>query len=161
MGYAGRLSGREQVVRPLGAQPDGGGEEAVGVLQIGLAGVRRGKSGHLVHDRVRPGRSHRLIDRHRIQPVHHDGVRAQLRQQAQLARARRRRRYLVAPGHELRHQPPPQDPASACHEHPHNHHLPDSRMGSQPRDETASAVCDMGSEDRLRLVADAPTLMKR
>ena len=33
MGYAGRLSGREQMVAPLGAQPDGGGEEAVGVLR--------------------------------------------------------------------------------------------------------------------------------
>jgi hypothetical protein len=26
----------------------------------------------------------------------------------------------VAPGHELRHQPPPYDPGPACHEHPHN-----------------------------------------
>jgi hypothetical protein len=141
------LGGSQQVIRPLGAQPDGGGEEAVGVLQIGLSGVRRGKCGHLVHDRVRPGHSHRLTDRHRIQPVHHDAVRAQLLQQAQLGRARRRRRHLVAPGHELRHQPPPQGPAPACHEHPHNHHPPDSRTGSQHRDEATPAVCDIRSED--------------
>jgi hypothetical protein len=145
MGYAGRLGGGQQVIRPLGAQPDGGGED--GVLQIGLSGVRRGKCGHLVHDRVRPGRSHRLTDRHRIQPVHHDGVCAQARQQAQLGRARRRSRHLVAPGHELRHQPPPQGPAPACHEHPHNHHPLDSRIDSQPRDEATPAVCDIRSED--------------
>jgi hypothetical protein len=81
MGYAGRLGGGQQVIRPLGAQPDGGGEEAVGVLQVGLSGVRRGKCGHLVHDRVRPGRS-TLTDRHRIQTVHHGPIRAQLLQQA-------------------------------------------------------------------------------
>ena len=93
--------------------------------------------GHLVHDHVRPGRGHRLTDRHRIQPVHHDRLGAQLLQQAQLGRARRRRRHLVAPGHELRHQPPPQDPGPACHEHPHDHHLPDLGVGLSARDETA------------------------
>ena len=35
------------------------GEKPVGMLQIRLAGVRHGKSGHLVHDRVRPGLGHR------------------------------------------------------------------------------------------------------
>jgi len=78
MGYAGRLGGGQQMIRPLGAQPDGGGEEAVGVLQIGLAGVRHGNCRHLIHDRVRAGRGHRLTDRHRIQPVHHDRLGAQL-----------------------------------------------------------------------------------
>jgi hypothetical protein len=57
------------------------------MLSTGLAGVRHGDRGHLVHDRVRPGGRHRLTDRHRIQPVHHDAVRAQIRQQAQLGRA--------------------------------------------------------------------------
>ena len=92
------------------AQPDGGREPPIHVLRIGFAGVRHGNCGHLVHDRIRPGLGHRLTDRRRIQSVHHDAVRAQLRQQAQLVRARRRSRHLVAPGHELRHQPPPQDP---------------------------------------------------
>ena len=55
-------------------------------------------------------------------------VGAQLLQQAQLGRARRRRRHVVTTGHELRHQPPPHDPGPACHEHPHDHHLPDSRV---------------------------------
>src|SRR5260370_24654834 len=41
MGYAGRLGGGQQVVRPLGAQPAGGGEPPIEVLHIGLAGVRR------------------------------------------------------------------------------------------------------------------------
>jgi hypothetical protein len=86
-GHAGRLGGGQQVVRPLGAQPVGGGEEAVEVLHIGIAGVRHGNRAHLVNDRVRPGRRHRLTDRHRIQPVHHNPIRAQLLQQAQLARA--------------------------------------------------------------------------
>jgi len=58
MGYAGRLGGGQQVVRPFAAQPSGAGEKAVGVLHIGLAGVRRGKSGHLVHDHIRLGRGH-------------------------------------------------------------------------------------------------------
>jgi hypothetical protein len=68
-----------QVVRPLGAQPAGGSEPPIEVLHIRLAGVRHGNCGHLVHDRVRPGLGHRLTDRHRLQPVHHDGIRAQLR----------------------------------------------------------------------------------
>src|SRR3954447_5524939 len=38
---AGRLGCGQQVVRPLGAQPDGGGEPPVHVLDIGLAGVHR------------------------------------------------------------------------------------------------------------------------
>ncbi len=128
VGYAGCLGGGQQVVRPLGAQPVGGGEPPIDVLHIGLAGVRRGNCGHLVHDRVRPGLGHRFTDRHRIQPVHHDGIGAQLRQQAQLGRAGRRSRHLVAPGHELRHQPPPDDPGPACHGHPHDHHLPHFRV---------------------------------
>ena len=133
VGYAGRLGRGEQVIGPLGAQPVGGGEPPIHVPHIGHTGDR----GHLVHDHVRSGRGHRLTDRHRIQPVHHDGIGAQLLQHAQLARARRRRRHLVATGHQLRHQPPPHDPGPACHEHPHNHHLPESGLGSQPEDEIA------------------------
>jgi hypothetical protein len=76
VGCAGRLGGGQQVVRPLGAQPAGGGEPPVEVPKIGLAGVRHGNRGHLVHNRVRPGLGHRLTDRNRIQPVHHDAVRA-------------------------------------------------------------------------------------
>jgi hypothetical protein len=127
MGYAGRLGGGQQVIRPFAAQPGGAGEKTAGVLHIGLAGVRHGKSGHLVHDHIRPGRGHRLTDRDRIQPVHYDRRSAQLLHHAQLGRARRRRRHLVATGHQLRHQPPPQHPSPASHEHPHDHHLPDSR----------------------------------
>ena len=97
VGYAGRLGRGQQVVRPLGAQPVGGGEPPIDVLDIGLAGVRHGNCGHLAHDRVRPGLGHRLTDRHRIQPVHHDRLGAQLRQQAQLGRARRRSRHLWWP----------------------------------------------------------------
>jgi hypothetical protein len=41
------------MVGPLAAEPVGGGKP-VKVLEIGLAGVRHGKCGHLVHDRVRP-----------------------------------------------------------------------------------------------------------
>lgn len=46
------------------------------------------------------------------------------REQFQLGRARRRSGHLVATGHQPRQQPPPDDPGSACHEHPHDHHLP-------------------------------------
>jgi hypothetical protein len=60
VGYAGRLGCGQQVIRSLGAQPVGDGEEAVGLPQVGLAGVRLGKARHLIHDRVWPGRSHRL-----------------------------------------------------------------------------------------------------
>src|SRR6185312_17294063 len=42
VGYTGRLGRSQQVVRALGAQPDGGGEPAVDVLEIGLACVRHG-----------------------------------------------------------------------------------------------------------------------
>jgi hypothetical protein len=80
--YAGRPGGSQQVVGPLGAQPVGYGAEPLGVPEVGLARVREGESGHLVHDRVRPGRRHRFIDGHRIQPVHHDCLGAQLLQQA-------------------------------------------------------------------------------
>jgi hypothetical protein len=128
VGDTGCLGRGQQMVDPLAAQPVGGSEEAVGLPQIGLAGVRFGKGRHLIHDRLRPGRRHRLTDRHRIQPVHHDGICAQLLQHAQLGRARRRSRHLVATGHELRYQPPTEDPGPACHEHPHDHHLPDSTV---------------------------------
>ncbi len=126
VGDAGRLGRGQQVIRPLDAQPIGGGEPPIQVPEIGLAGVSGTDRGHLVHDRVRPGLGHRLTNRRRVQPVHHDGTGAQLLQQAHLGRARRRSRHPVAPGHELRHQPPPQDPSPACHEYPHNDHLPDS-----------------------------------
>jgi hypothetical protein len=96
VGDAGRLGGGQQVIRPLGAQPVGEGAEPLGVPEIGLPGVREGERGHLVRDRVRPGSGHRLTDRHRVQPVHHDPIRAQLLQQAQLRRARRCSRHLVA-----------------------------------------------------------------
>jgi len=120
MGHAGRFGCGQQVICPFGAQPDSGDGPPVEVLQVGLAGVRQGNPGHLMHDHLRLGRRHRLTDRHRIQPVHHDRRGAQLPQQAQLGRARRRRRHLMAPGHQLRHQPPPHDPGSACHEHAHD-----------------------------------------
>jgi hypothetical protein len=127
------------MVGPLAAKPVGGGEEAVGLPEVGLAGVRLGKARHLIHDRVRLGRSHRLTDRHRIQPVHHDAICAQLRQQAQLARARRGSCYLVAPGHQLRHQLPPDDAGPTCYEHPHDYHLliPDLSL----RPETRQPAC--------------------
>jgi hypothetical protein len=86
-GDATRLGGGQQVIRPLGAQPAGGGEPPIEVLHVGLAGVRLGNGGHLVHDRVRPGRGHRLTDRYCIQPVHDHGLCAQLLQHAQLGRA--------------------------------------------------------------------------
>jgi hypothetical protein len=38
-------------------------EEMLWLPHIGLARVLIGKGRHLVHDRVRPGRSHRLADR--------------------------------------------------------------------------------------------------
>lgn len=88
--------------------------------EVGLAVVRHGKRRHLVHDGIRPGRGHRLLDRHRIEPVHHDAVCAQLLQQPQLGRARRRRGHLMAPGHQLRYQTTPDNPGPACHEYTHN-----------------------------------------
>jgi hypothetical protein len=63
-----------------------------------FAGVRLGEARYLMHDRVRPGRGPRHAHGRRIQPVHHDALCAQLRQQTQLGRARRRRRHLVAQG---------------------------------------------------------------
>ena len=109
------------------------GRRTVGVPQVGLSGVGRGQAGHLVHDGVRPGRGHRLADRGHIQAVHHDAIRAQLLEQAQLGLVRRRRRHLVAPGHQLRHQPLSQGPAPACHEHPMTITVL-ILVGSQPRD---------------------------
>jgi hypothetical protein len=32
----------------------------------------------------------------------------------------------VPPGHELRHEPPSDRSGPTCHEHAHDHHLPDS-----------------------------------
>jgi hypothetical protein len=126
VGDAGRLRRRQQVVRPLRAQPVRGGEEAVGMLQVGPAGVRRRQRGHLVHDRIRPGRGHRLPHRRPVQPVHHDGLGAELLEQAQLGRARRRGRHLVTAGGQLRYQPPSDGPRPAGQEHSHDSHLPDS-----------------------------------
>jgi hypothetical protein len=78
VGDAGRLGGGQQVVRPLRAQPDGLGAEPLWVPEVRLARVREGECGHLVHDRVRPGLGHRLTDRRRIQPVHHDALGTEL-----------------------------------------------------------------------------------
>ncbi len=58
-----------------------GSEEAVWLPRAGLARVRHGKGRHLIHDDVRPDRGHRLANRRRSQPVHHD---AQLLQQPAL-----------------------------------------------------------------------------
>jgi len=74
MGYAGRLGRGQQVIRPLSAQPVGGGKPPIEVLNIGLAAVSRTNRGHLVHDHVRPGYGHRLTDRQPVQPVHHDAI---------------------------------------------------------------------------------------
>ena len=115
-----RLGRGQQVVDPLAAEPVGDREEPVGPPQVGLAGVRHGKARHLIHDRVRPRCGHRLAHRHRIQPVHHDALGAQLLQQPQLACARRRSRHLMPAGHQLRNQTTPDNPAPACHEHSHN-----------------------------------------
>ena len=128
MGDGGRLGRGQQVAGPLAAEPVGHGEETVRLPQVGLAGVHHRKGRHLMHDRVRPGRRHRLTDRHRIQPVHYDALGAQLVQHAQLGRARRRSRHVMATGHQLRHQTTADHPGPACHEHPHNHHLLDSRV---------------------------------
>jgi hypothetical protein len=67
------------------------------------------------------------------------------RQQIQLGRARRRRRHLVTPRHQLRHQPPPQNPGPACHEHPHDHHSPDSRTCLCHPRRDSPAVCEIGA----------------
>jgi hypothetical protein len=72
-----------------------------------------------VDDRFRLGGRHRFAHRDRIQSIHHNAFGAQPGQQVQLGRARRGRRHLVAAGHELRHQPPPQDPRTSRHEHSH------------------------------------------
>lgn len=74
MRYAARLSGGKQMIRPLRAQPVGGGEPPVHAPHIGLGGYR----GHLMYDDVRPGLAHRLSDRSRIQTVHHYGIRTQI-----------------------------------------------------------------------------------
>ncbi|MET8678452.1 hypothetical protein ABZW18_12925 [Streptomyces sp. NPDC004647] len=50
----------------------------------------------------------------------------------------------MATGDELRHQPPPHDPGPACHEHPHDHHLPDSRVCLSNLRRDSPAVCDTG-----------------
>ena len=117
---AGRLGGGQQVVRSLSAQPVGVGGEPLGVPEVGLAVVRHGKRRHLVRDRIRPSRRHRLAYRRRIQAVHHNALGAQLLQQAQFGRARRRGCHLVPTRHQLWHQTTPDDPGPACHEHPHN-----------------------------------------
>ena len=109
MGDAGRLGRGQQVVRPLGAQPVGGREPAVRMLDIGLASVRHGNRGHLVHDHLRPGSRHRLTDRRRVQPVHHDRLGAQLLQQAAWPRSSSSPSPGV-PGPRVRHQPPRQVP---------------------------------------------------
>jgi hypothetical protein len=127
MGDADDRGRGQQVVCPLGTQPVGEGEPAVRVLDVRLACVCHRDRGHLVHDHVRLGGRHRHADRRGVQPVHHDPFGAQLVQEAQLGLARRRRRHLVAPGHELRHQPLPQDAAPACHEYAHDPHSPDFR----------------------------------
>jgi hypothetical protein len=54
-----------------------------------------------------------------------------------LVSARRRRRHLMTPGHELRHQPLAQNPGPARREHAHDHHLPDSRVCLQDLGQTA------------------------
>jgi hypothetical protein len=120
VGDAGRLGRRQQVIGALAAQPVGEREEAVSPPQVGPAGVRLGQCRHLVHDRVRPGRGHRLAHRRRVQPVHHDAVGAQSLQQPQLGRARRRRRHLVPARHQLQHQPSPEDAGTARHKYPHD-----------------------------------------
>jgi len=61
----------------------------------------------------------------------------------QLARARRRRGHLVPPGHQLRHQTPPDDPGPACHEHSHNVILLIRYWLSSPRRDSPAAR-DMG-----------------
>jgi hypothetical protein len=138
--YAGRLGGGQQVIGSLGAQPGGADGPPVEVLQVGFAGVSQGDPGHLVHDHVRPGGRHRFTDGHRVQSVHHDAVRAQLFRQSEFCRARRRGRHLVTSSHELRHQPPPQDPDPARHENPHAHHLPDSEVCLRPSGRDSPAV---------------------
>ena len=153
VGDTGRLGRGQQVVDPLAAEPVGGGEEAVGLPQVGLAGVRHGKARHLVHDRVRPGRGHRLAHRRRIQPVHHDALGAQLLQQPQLARARRRRGHLVATGHQLRHQTTPDNPGPACHEHSHHVTLLIRYWLSSPRRDSPAA-CDIGDGPRTSAASE-------
>ena len=137
VGDTDRVGGGQQVVRPLGAQPVGDGEPPIHVLDIGLLAADRG---HLVDNRVGQGLGHRLTDGHFVQPVHHDGVGAQLLQQAQLGRVRRRSRHLIAMGHELRHQSPPHDPGRSCHEHSHDNHLRILQNDSQPNRRDNPAV---------------------
>jgi hypothetical protein len=62
----------------------------------------------------------------------------------------------MAPGHQLRHQPPPQNPAPARHEHPDNQHLPIPEFDSQTRDETTPTVCDMRGAVGRRAVIGTP-----
>ena len=144
MGDAGRLGRGQQVIGSLDAQPVGVREIPVGMLHVDLAGVGKAEPRHLVHDHLRPGPGHRLTDRRRVQPVHHDAIRAQICQHAQLGRARRGRRHLVATRGQLRHQPPPQHPRPACHEHPHDHHLPGLRVCLRYPRQDSPAACDIG-----------------
>ena len=95
----------------------------------------------LVHDRVRPVLRHRLTDRHRIQPVHHEPSRPAV--PARPAGRTRRRRRTSWPRPLAAAQPPPQDPVPP----PTNTRMPISFLipgaDSQPRDETAPPICDM------------------
>src|SRR5690606_40791755 len=72
-----------------------------------------------------------------FESVHDHRGRALALDRRPLLGPRRRRDHFVTARHEQRHEPPPDDPGSPRHEHPHDRLLPVRECVSRTRDETA------------------------
>jgi hypothetical protein len=103
---AGGASGREQVVRTLGAQPVGGGESAVEMAGVERSGQRR----ELMHDRLWLGLADDSADRLGIERVGDRRLRAELCDQLAFGLAAGDADDLMAVGGELRQQLPAERP---------------------------------------------------
>jgi hypothetical protein len=131
-------------VRPAGVALDdeapraGGlrcGEQGVGALRAKLVRDREllveaaevahvRERAHLVDDHVRLGACNDLPDLERVEAVHHDRLGAQCAQLFELLLASGRGNHLVAPLHQLRHEPPSDRTACSCDEDSHECSFP-------------------------------------
>jgi hypothetical protein len=114
-------AGGHQMVRRLGAQPDGHLRHgpavgAPGVLQGYLPGQRR----ELMHDDLRLGGRHRLCYRVRVESVGHDRARPQAAHQVLLRFSPGHPDHLVAARHELRNERSAENACGAGYEDLHD-----------------------------------------
>ena len=117
------LSGRQQVIRPLGPQAVGQREIAIEMTWVKTARDR----GQLMDDHVRPRPVHGLRDLIRIQRIGNHRRRPKLIEQSPVGLLAGHPNDLVPRGHQPRHQLLANRSRRASHKHLHGHFLSTKR----------------------------------